>query len=85
MYVSLMQKRMMDILPVISICILTVVKVSETTKYCVQTTCQARTAIISGFASVADMIIGTSIYYYTACNCTMCNLLLLGKSHFFWE
>ena len=38
-------------------CILTFVKVSETTKNCVQTTCQARTAIISGFASVADMII----------------------------
>ena len=26
---------------------------------------------------------GTSMYYYTACNCTMCNLLSLGKSHLF--
>ena len=26
---------------------------------------------------------GTSMYYYTACNCTMCNLLLLDKPHFF--
>ena len=26
---------------------------------------------------------GTSMYYHTACNCTMYNLLLLGKSHFF--
>ena len=24
-------------------------------------------------------ILGTSMYYYTACNCTMCNLLLLGE------
>ena len=72
MFVSLMCKeKMMHILPVISMCILTFVKVSETTKYCVQTTCQARTAIISGFASVADMIIGTSMYYYTVCNCTV--------------
>ena len=23
---------------------------------------------------------GTSMYYYMACNCTMCNLLLLGKT-----
>ena len=51
------KEKTMHILPVISICILTFVKVSETTKYCVKTTCQARTAIISGFASVADMII----------------------------
>ena len=29
------------------------------------------------------LIIGTSMYYYTACNCTMCNLFSLGKSHFF--
>ena len=27
--------------------------------------------------------LGTSMYFYTVCNCTMCNLLLLGKSHFF--
>ena len=25
------------------------------------------------------------MYYYTACNCMMCNLLSLGKSHFFFE
>ena len=37
--------------------VLTFVKVCETIKNCVQTTCQARTAIISGLASVADMII----------------------------
>ena len=29
--------------------------------------------------------LGTSMYYYMACNCSMCNLLLLGKSHFFWK
>ena len=63
------KEQTMHILPVISMCILTFVKVSETTKYCVQTTCQARTAIISGFASVADMIIGTSMDYYIECNC----------------
>ena len=28
-------------------------------------------------------ILGTSMYYYTACNCTKCNFILLGKSHFF--
>ena len=27
--------------------------------------------------------LGTSMYYYMACNCTMYNSLLLGKSHFF--
>ena len=35
--------------------------------------------------SFQNETIGTSMYYYTACNCTMCNLLLLGKSHFFWK
>ena len=40
----------------LSLIILTFVKVCETNKYCVQTPCQARTAIISGIASVADMI-----------------------------
>ena len=29
--------------------------------------------------------IGTSMFYYRACNCMMCNLLLLGKSHFYWK
>ena len=29
--------------------------------------------------------IGTSMYYYKGCNCMMCNLLLLGKSHFSWK
>ena len=28
-------------------------------------------------------ITGMSMYYYTECNYMMCNLLLLGKSHFF--
>ena len=40
----------------ISLFILTYVKVCKTNQYCVQTTCQARTAIISGFASVVDII-----------------------------
>ena len=40
----------------LSLIILTFVKVCETNKYCVQTTCHARTAIVSGIASVADMI-----------------------------
>ena len=29
---------------------------------------------------------GTELFWiFTACNCTLCNLLLLGKSHFFWK
>ena len=40
----------------LSLIILTFVKVSKANKYCVQTTCHARTAIVSGIASVADMI-----------------------------
>jgi hypothetical protein len=40
----------------LSLIILTFVKVCETNTYCVQTPCQARTAIISGIASVADLI-----------------------------
>ena len=31
-----------------------------------------------------QQVLGTSMYYYTACTCTMCNLLLLGKS-LFWK
>ena len=31
------------------------------------------------------LIEGTSMYYYTTCNFTKCNLLLLGKSQFFWK
>ena len=37
----------------------------------------------NGEIDIVQFILGTSMYYYTACNCTMCNLLLLGKSHFF--
>ena len=42
--------------------------------------------IIGGIIILVAAIIttiGTSMFYYRACNCMMCNLLLLGKSHFF--
>jgi hypothetical protein len=38
---------------------------------------------ISSFTIVMLNLLGTSMYYYTACNCTISDLLLLGKSHFF--